>query len=134
MLKTLLERRQMIARYWLERGDALSNFLIHPSADGVTLGFTDLIVDQKRTWEEVTRYTYQIKGQRYKSPKRTVNQPVITINRKTLDAATESGSTNTSIEITIWTHRRDFTSDPVRIYLDWNPNLGSPSIRRIARS
>jgi len=100
----------------------------------VTLGFTDLIVDQKRTWEEVTRYTYQIKGQRYKSPKRTVNQPVITINRKTLDAATESGSTNTSIEITIWTHRRDFTSDPVRIYLDWNPNLGSPSIRHIARS
>jgi hypothetical protein len=56
------------------------------------------------------------------------------VNRKTLDAATESGSTNTSIEITIWTHRRDFTSDPVRIYLDWNPNLGSPSIRRIARS
>jgi hypothetical protein len=51
-----------------------------------------------------------------------------------LGAATERGSTNAPIEITIWTHRRDFTSDPVRIYLDWNPNFGSPRIRRIARS
>ena len=100
----------------------------------MTLGFTDLIVDQKRTWEEVTRYTYQIKGQRYKSPKRTVNQPVITINRETLGAATERGSTNTPIEVTIWTHRRDFTSDPVTIYLDWNPDFSSPKIRRIVRS
>jgi hypothetical protein len=134
MLRTLLERRQMIASYWLGRSDALSNFLIHPVADGVTVDFTDLIVDQKRTWEELTHYTYQVKGQRYESPKRTVKQPVITINRETLGAATERGSTNTPIEVTIWTHRRDFTSDPVRIYLDWNPDFGSPKIRRIVRS
>jgi hypothetical protein len=134
MLRTLLERRRMIASYWLGRGDALSNFLIHPTAEGVTLGFNDLMVDQKRTLEELTHYTYQVKGQRYKSPKSTVNQPVITINRETLGVATERGSTNTPIEISIWTHRRDFTSDPVRIYLDWNPNSGSPRIRRIVRS
>jgi hypothetical protein len=82
---------------------------------------------------QFTKYSYQINGKSYKSEKKTIDHPEITLDREILGAATEHASKDTPIEVSIWTHRRDSTSEPVRIYFDWTPSGDALSIRRIAR-
>jgi hypothetical protein len=133
MLRTLMERRQIVARYWLGRGDGLSDFSIRRVAAGANISFRDLMADNALALTEFTKYSYQIKRNDYKSEKKTIDGPEITLDREILGAATEHGSKDTPIEVSIWTHRRDFTSEPVRIYFNWTPNQDALTIRRIAR-
>jgi hypothetical protein len=133
MLQTLLDRRKMVARYWLGKVDGLSEFSIRQAADGVALTFKDLMVDYNFAAGHSTDYTYQIKGGSYKSAKKSTYLHDINIDRETLGAAVEHGLKDSPVEISIWTHRFDFTSEPVRIYFDWSPNRDTFAIRRIAR-
>jgi hypothetical protein len=55
----------------------------------------------------------------------TVDSREITIDRETLGAATEHGSTDTPVEVSIWTHRRNF---------NWSPDRQQLTTRRIDRS
>jgi len=92
-----------------------------------------LTMDNKLALAGVTRYTYQIKGQRYKSEKKTTRRPEIVMDRASLGAAMEHSSADAPIEITIWTNRQTASSDPVRVYFDWSPNRDASRIRRISR-
>src|SRR5215510_13634576 len=47
ILRTLGERRQLLAQYWLSKVDALSDFSIARTSEGVRLAFHDLMVDQR---------------------------------------------------------------------------------------
>src|SRR5262249_11554680 len=118
---------------WLGRGDGLSDFSIRRNGGGATISFHDLMADHALALADVAKYSYQVKGNHYKSDKKDVDRPEITIDRETWGAATEHGSKDVHVEISIWTHRGDFTSEPVRLYFDWSPNQDALTIRRIAR-
>jgi hypothetical protein len=132
MLRTLMERRQMVARYWLSKVDALSSFSVRPSTDGVVLNFQDLMVDNNLAHWDSTEYAYQVRGPRFKSEKRITGRPEIRVDRATLAAAIEHGHTD-PVEVMIWTNRQGSITDPVKIYFDWSPNQDQFAIRRITR-
>jgi hypothetical protein len=134
ILRTLMERRQILARYWLGRTDALADFGLERATDGVTVHFRDLMVDNQPALPQVTTYTYEVKAPRYKSSKKTTDRPEFTIGREVLAAAKENASADAPIEVNIWTHRQDFTSNPVTLYFDWSPNRETFAIRKISRS
>ena len=64
MVETLLDRRRMVAAYWLGKVDALSKFEIEKTGAGVALNFRDLWVDQGLVLAESTKYRYQVRGAR----------------------------------------------------------------------
>jgi hypothetical protein len=133
ILRTLLERRQMLARYWLRKVDGLSEFSIKPADGGVALSFRDLMRDHKLSLADFATYTYEVKGPHYKSGQKTVNHPEITIDRQMLAASVERGRQDAPVAVSIWTHRQDFTSPPVTIYFDWSPTRDTFTVRRISR-
>jgi hypothetical protein len=133
MLQTLLDRRSMVARYWLEKVDGLSEFSVARARDGVAIKFSDLMVNYNLAAGHSTDYTYQVSGGSYKSPKHSTYLHEIEIDRETLGAAIEHGPKDNLVEITIWTHRLDHTSEPVRIYFAWSPASDTLAIRRISR-
>jgi hypothetical protein len=133
ILSTLLRRREMVARYWLGKVDALSDFSIRRAGDGVALSFHDLLADRNRVVAGPTAYMYQVKGQHYESSRQRAAASEIVIDRAVLSEALERARKAAPIEVDIWTHRQDFTSPPVRIYFDWSPNSDTFAIRRIAR-
>ena len=47
IIQTLLERRRILAKYWLNKVDALSEFSIRLAMNGLVLAFRDLMVDCK---------------------------------------------------------------------------------------
>jgi hypothetical protein len=133
ILRTLMERREKLARYWLGKVDALSDFAIARTAQGVGLSFRDLMVDHKLSGAVTPIYTYQVRGKNYKSAKQTTRRPEINIDRQVLAAAIERVPNDRPVEVDIWTKRGDFTSQVVRIYFDWSPSRDTFTIRRIAR-
>ena len=78
-------------------------------------------------------YTYEVKGPRFKSGKKSTSKPEIRMDRATLAAAVEHGSVDMPVEVTIWTNRQYSSPDSVRVYFDWSPNREALTIRRIAR-
>jgi hypothetical protein len=134
IVRTLLERQQILARYWLRKVDALSAFSIHPEKDGVAFAFRDLMLDHKLADAATTRYTYVIRGPHYKSTKRTTHDHQIVVDRAELAAAMEGGQGGSPIEITIWTNRQNSMSPPVTISFDWNSSRSVATIQRISRS
>jgi hypothetical protein len=134
MLRTLLDRRRMVANYWLSKVDALSEFSIRSTAEGVGLDFNDLLVDQKLVSADSASYSYQVRGGGgYTSPKRTVKQSEIRIDRETLAAAIERGAADSQVEVRIWANRQGADPAPVRVYFDWSPGRDSFAVRRISR-
>jgi len=133
ILRTLLERRRMVARYWLEKVDALSDFAVREDRNGVALTFNDLMVDQQLMPSNSVEYSYQVKGKGFTSAKNTVRRPAIEIDRDTLSAAIEHGGTAAPVEVSIWVHRGSASPAPVRVTFDWNPNRDTFPVRRISR-
>src|SRR5262249_22016370 len=133
ILQTLWERRQIVAQHWLDTTAALSEFSVRPFDQGGALSFRDLVMDHGLALTDVIAYTYQVEGNGYKSAKKIVSSPEITIDRETLGAAAERGSTDNIVQVNIWTRRRAFTSEPVKVYFEWSPNRKGLAIRRIER-
>jgi hypothetical protein len=133
IVRTLGERRSLLAKYWLRKVDALSDFSVASTAEGVRLGFHDLMVDQRLADAKSTAYSYEVKGPHYKSGKKNISGPEIRLDRETLASAVERNAGGSPIEVSIWAHRDDFTSDPVRVYFDWSPGRDTLTIRRIVR-
>jgi hypothetical protein len=133
IVKTLIERRQILARYWLRKVDGLADFSLVPAQEGVALEFRDLMVDQRLidpTWVE---YTYEITGSHYKSGKKTTHEHRMILSRAELAAAIEQAAADGPIEIRIWTKRQSSTSLPVTIVFEWSPSRGPSHIERISR-
>jgi hypothetical protein len=133
LLQTLLERRQKLVRYWLEKVDALSDFSVARTNDGISLTFRDLMAGYQLPIAPASTYSYQVRGKNYKSSKQTIDRPEIRIDRQILAAAIERVPSDTPVEVDIWTHRGDFTSEVVKIFFDWSPNRDKFTIRRITR-
>jgi hypothetical protein len=133
MLRTLLDRQRMVARYWLAKTDGLTDFAIQRTTNGVNLTFTDLMVANQLGSSNLTTYTFQVKGKSYQAKRMTTTQRAIGIDRETLAAAIEHASRNTPIEVMIWTNRTKTISKPVKVYFNWDPSLDKFSVRRISR-
>src|SRR5262249_2785319 len=127
------ERRRILAKYWLSKVDALSEFSIRPAMNGVLLAFRDLMVDCKLAEASSTRYVYEIKGPHFRSTKKTTSEPQIFFDRAELGAATEQSLKSAPIQISIWTNRPGTASPPVTIEFEWNSKRVAPSIERISR-
>jgi hypothetical protein len=133
IVKTLLERRRILARYWLMKVDGLADFSLKPAQNGVALEFQDLMVDHRLidpTWVE---YTYEITGPHYKSGRKITHEHRMTLSRAELAAAIEHGAVDEPIEIKIWTKRQNSTSLPVTIAFQWSPSRGACHIQRVSR-
>jgi len=133
IVRTLLERRRIIAGHWLSRVDALASFSVRPVTEGVALTFRDLMIENDLAPVGTTSYTFQIKGGNYKSEKRTVQRPEIRLDRAALGAAMEHSGVGVPIQLTIWTNRGGTASEPMKVYLDWPSPAGTASIVRISR-
>ena len=132
VLQTLLQRRRIIAKYWLAKVDGLSDFSVRPAKEGIALTFRDVMIDNQLRWPEGTTYRYEIKGRHYKSGPQTVQQTEIVLDRSVLGAAVERNGGHTPVELTIWTDRDGITSQPVKIYLERDAT-GAAEIVRISR-
>jgi len=133
VLRTLLERRSILARHWLPKVDALSDFSVRPLDGGIALAFRDVMIDSKTQDPDSTSYSYQVKGERYTSEMKTTRNRSIAVDRATLTAAIEHGGPDGLVEVTIWTNRQGSSSGPVKVYFDWSPARDSFAIRRISR-
>jgi hypothetical protein len=133
VLRILLERRAIAARYWLRHGDALAAFSIQPATEGVVLKFRDLLLDNNLAGADPVSYTYQVRGRRYQSQKASSSVPMMVINRSTLGAAIENADAGAPVEVVIWTRRGAVTSDSVRVSFDWDAGRETFSIRGISR-
>jgi hypothetical protein len=133
IIKTLLERRQILARYWLSKVDGLADFSLQPAKEGVVLEFRDLMVDQKLMDPSWIEYVYEITGPHYKSGKKTIRDHRMIFDRAALAAAMENATGDEPVEIKIWTKRQNSTSPPVTITFEWSASRGPGQIRRISR-
>ena len=133
VLRTLLERRSILARHWLPKVDALSDFSVRPLDGGIALAFRDVMIDSKTQDPDSTSYSYQVKGPRYTSEMKTIRNPSIVVDRVTLTAAIEHSGPDGLVEVTIWTNRQGSSSGPVKVYFDWSPTRDSFAVRRISR-
>jgi hypothetical protein len=134
IVKTLIERQQILARYWLGKVDGLADFSLRPAKDGVALEFRDLMIDQKLMDPSWVDYEYEIIGQHYKSGKGTIHERRMILDRAALAAAIEHGAADKPVEIKIWTKRQGKPSPPVTVAFQWSPARGAGPIQRISRS
>jgi len=119
MLRTLLERRRLIAEHWLEDVNPLSNFALDTQKDGVSLKFDDLAA--KHDLGRRAEYRYEL-SRGSEVQRATTTTPVITL-----------GPIAGEVRLKIWTTRDGESSSPVTIIAHDKPN-GGFGIFRIARS
>lgn len=133
VLQTLLDRRRMLANYWLRKADALSDFAVRGENGGVALTFKDLLVGERLAAEDLVEYQYQVRGNGFTSEKKSVRSPEIHIDRETLAAAIEKGGATAPVEISVWARRGDDTLQPVKVIFEWGPSRNTFPVRRISR-
>jgi len=124
VLQTLLERRSIVAQYWLPRVNPIARFSVEPRAEGIAVNFHDYMVESNLAFKGRTKYEYEIKNSHYKSKKETTGDPLILVDRKALDDA--------PTEIAIRTVRDGTSEETVTIYLFPKPN-GQFAVGRISR-
>ena len=122
ILKTLLERRQMIARHWLKTTNPLANFAVKTGTGGVALGFTDLVAEHDLTGG-VPQYIYDISLGGRRTGKKTSSETTIP-----LGAALEG-----DVEVRIWTTREGVESNPTIVHVRSNAG-GTYALSRIERT
>ncbi|MFQ5675867.1 MAG: hypothetical protein ACE5G1_08235 [bacterium] len=83
LIKTLIERRDKIGRYWFARMNPLDKFRFEHQESGVlTLAFDDLAVEGGLTRAEESKYIYTFRHHEKRLHKRTqVKEPVIPISK-----------------------------------------------------
>jgi len=133
VLRTLLERRRTIARYWLSKTNPISDFSVAPAQEGIALTFSDLQKDCNCEEPRETKYVYQVASDGYKSEQKATQDPRIVVDRTTLGAIAKSGGSEIPFEIRIWTYRSTSDSNPVKVDVHWIPLRDAFTIRRISR-
>src|SRR5262249_12606874 len=63
VLHTLMERRQILANYWLRKVNPIASFSVETPSGALALKFRDLMVDAGLADAAATEYEYQIRGQ-----------------------------------------------------------------------
>jgi len=126
VLRVLLERRQLIARYWLRDINPIGKFAIAPGPDGFELRFDNLMFADDVA--APSAYLYEVIG-----PAAPANRRARPENRMTEVPRIPLGSSLTGeTRVRIWT-TRDAGAKPVTIYLQ-PKSKGAVGILRIERS
>jgi hypothetical protein len=134
VLKTLLVRRQIIARHWLPKVNPIADLSIIPTSEGgATLRFRDLLAECKCMDVSSAKYVYQIEGHRYTSEKKTTAGTEIPLQRAVLGAAMEGEPTGAPVEMTIWVERGGVQTAPTKIHFNWSPAGDNVAVQRIRR-
>jgi hypothetical protein len=120
VLRTLLERRRLVAREWLKDVNPIANFTIKPGPDGPILKFEDLLA--KHDLAGPAEFSYEVTNGARKGERKT------TLERQIPLGLALSNQTH----IKIWSTRDRKTSPAVTIEVGSKP--GGYAIRRIERS
>jgi len=113
VLRTLIERRQILANYWLRKVNPLAAFSVEPRSDGLALKFTDMMIDAGLVDSAMTEYVYQVQG---RSDRKTTPDRIVLVDRQTLGQLLEKNPAG-PIVFTIRTRRSGTSSAPVTVYL-----------------
>jgi hypothetical protein len=115
VMRTLLERRQILANYWLRKVNPIASFSIETPSGALELKFRDMMVDAGLADAAATEYEFQIQGASHAK----TAAPVVSVDRQTLGQLLEKNP-NGPIAFTIWTRRSGTSSDRVTVYLSPN--------------
>lgn len=118
LIKTLIERRDKIGRYWFSKINPLDKFNVRKSSDKLILTFSDLGVDHSLYSASETEYRYEISLDGSSLVENmTTDQPEISIKL--------SDITNGVLEYEIFTDRKnsEASEKSVRVYVA-NDNRG----------
>ena len=75
LVKTLIERRDKVGKYWFKKINPIDTFKIERKNDEITLSFTDLGTDKGLFEDELTQYRYSltsVNGQKIADKKESV--------------------------------------------------------------
>jgi hypothetical protein len=118
LIKTLIERRDKIGRYWFSKINPLDKFIASKSSDKLILTFSDLGVDYNLYSASETEYRYSVSSDGgYLAENLNTDQPEISIEL--------SDRTNGVLEYEIFTNRKNSKASEkyVRVYIA-NDELG----------
>lgn len=119
ILKTLMERREILARHWFDDTNPIAKFSVKATSDGAVLQFEDLLGKHA----EAAEFSYEVSAGKRQGERRTTRQPRIPLG---LSLANE-------IQVRIWTNRENSISPPVTVVVQSKPQ-GGYGIRSIERS
>ena len=131
LVKTLMERREKIGRYWFSKVNPLDDFAFRYATDGVNLRFRDLAVKYDLVPATGNEYRYSIKhGGRVAIQPRSVTEPVVDLSADDLNALrgafspagaeTEAGERLYQIEMSTKRPGSNW-SKPTLVWLALNP-------------
>jgi hypothetical protein len=128
LLKTLLARRQMIARHWLRKVNPLVEFSTELGEKGGVLRFKDLMVEHGLAGANSAEYVYEIRYKDRTMEKKSTRNPWIELSSSLPPA--QNGTRKIEdprediLEVTIQTVRAQTERDPVtvRLYNDRTQN------------
>jgi hypothetical protein len=126
VLRTLLERRRLIAAHWLEDVNPISNFALDVGQEGIALKFNDLMAEHDLAGPAEYKYQVTSFSQGRKDGHRS--QETRTSMRRIPLGPAIAGETR----VKIWTTREEFSSRPVMVYVRNKPG-GGYGISRIER-
>jgi hypothetical protein len=114
VVKTLLERRRMIAHHWLEDGTPIGDFALVSENEGLRLTFSDFLVEHDLASKGSVQYNYEVKINGRKPEKSTSAVPYLNLGSQ-LDRLAE---------ITIRATREGASSRAVKVYVQGKPGGG----------
>jgi hypothetical protein len=121
IVKTLLERRQILASHWLEDANPIANFSVRATPEGVVLQFDDLL--KKHNLAPGADFAYEVTAGARKGERKTTLEPRIPLGTALAN----------EVQIKIWTSRERSSSPPVTVVVQSKPD-GGYGIRSIERS
>ena len=121
LLKTLLARREIIARHWFSKVNPVADFSTELGVRGAVLRFKDLMVEHGLAGANSAEYVYEIKYKDRTMEKKSTRNPWIELSSSLLPA--QNGKRKIEdlrddiLEITIQTVRAQNQRDPVTVRL-----------------
>ena len=120
LIKTIIERRDIVGRYWFDRVNPLDRFVLEKNAaGGQELRFTDLAVAGKLYAQEDAAYRYSLKQNG-----ETLLLTAQEIGNKTgitLPASLEGGASGDQLHVLVEAQRPGGDwHQPVSVYLQWD--------------
>lgn len=142
LIRTMIERRDKVGRYWFARMNPLDKFRIENHNGAVSLVFNDLAVDGKLNTADESKYLYELfHNDKQLHQEKTIDQASIIISEKgqgILDSFLKENKTSREedkiFHVTIHTQRaKQLLSKAVTVYFYYPGVPGKPRIVGIER-
>jgi hypothetical protein len=118
LLKTLLGRREIIAKEWLSKVNPIAGFRVEGDGKGFVLRFRDLMLDNDFA-AGPSRYQYRMESQRRTTDVLETETPQVVLDP--MIAGVRDHSAETPIEVTLRTKNNGLVSEPVHVHLLYKP-------------